>query len=130
MAFIRYKAGTRRLIPEKLGLSVWLVLHGYQEPADEKQSDFVAAVEEVVLNWHSAPDEYIKHNFADVAEKMIGEWRVDLFGRPSRPDYGPDLRLAEKWGLWARGKPTALAAEIISRMKAPRTRKPVQKVLL
>lgn len=123
MAFVKYKSGHRQVLPDSKAVAIWLVLHGYVEAESEKQESFVASVEEVMLSWPTAPDEYIKHNFNDIAEKMIASWRVDVFGCPTRPDYGADLRMAEKWGLWARGKQTALAAEVISHMRTPKRKK-------
>lgn len=130
MAFIKFKSGIRQLLNNETAIAVWRVLHGYADPQTEEQQRFVGSVDEVIISWQNAPDDYIKHNFNAVAAKMIEQWTVDIFGHPSRPNYGHDLQAAQKWGLWAGGKQTALAKEIISHMKKPRQRRIEQTTLV
>jgi hypothetical protein len=120
MAVLKYKTGRKQLIPERMALPIWQVLYGYRQPDNEQQRQFVRTVDDVSLSWKSAPDEYIKENLEEIIPQIIATWRVDRNGHPTRPDYGPDLRFAEKWGLWARGKPTKLAEDAIAVTTRPK----------
>lgn len=110
MACIRFTDGSRKFVPEPIGVRLWRCLHGLAA-ATEDQRDYLARVRTVYLNWRTAPDEYIRRNLPDIVEAVTKGWVVDSDGRPLRPSTQEEYAFAAKWGLWVNGHPSALVTD-------------------
>ncbi len=112
MALILHTDGTREVRSEAEAEKLWLIKVGRARPTNVAQERYVrlirSTIRKVKLNYHTAPDEYIRANFDEIMEEALRDWIVDRRGRPSRPQTSWDLAFAIKWGLWYRNKPTAL----------------------
>lgn len=116
MAVVKLKTGQRKFVPEEAGVSMWLCKHGFEVP-DPEQQRYLEQVSDIVLNWRYAPDEYIRRNLLRIIPQVVADWFVDPNGRPVRPARREDYIFAEKWGLWAKNKPTALVIDAQEQMQ-------------
>lgn len=112
MAYILHTDGTREVRSEAEAEKLWLIKVGRARPTTKAQEKYVELIRQTVtkvkLNYRTAPDDYIRANFDEVMENALRDWVVDRRGNPTRPQSDFDLAFAIKWGLWYRGKPTAL----------------------
>lgn len=127
MAIVVFVNGKKMRLPAGKAHEVWKVLNNEIE-GDEKQQEFCMKVDKIYLNWHNAPDSYIKAHFEILAPMIIGQWMVapvalgdgrkSSIGEPARPE--PSARdnwaFSEKWGLIAYGRPTPLAKSYFSQV--------------
>lgn len=61
MAFIRFKDQTCRFMPQDKALDIWRVKRG-KMPATAKQQAYCETVQEVYLNWRTAPADYVEEH--------------------------------------------------------------------
>lgn len=107
MAYLILTNGNKRNVPPDLGMRLWNSLH---DPSglDEDQLDYLKTIKAVFLNWHKAPDEYVAGNLDWIIPLALNDWRIDRYGKHTRPDSDEAWRFAKRWGLWEFGAPTAL----------------------
>lgn len=110
MAYIKFKTGLRQLVPDDKAVSIWLAKYGFLD-VDPEQKHFIDCVSTIHIDYRHAPDEYIRRNLNEIIPRVLMSWRVDASGRPACPCTREDYIFAEKWGLWAKGKPTALVID-------------------
>lgn len=120
MAIIRFNDGTTTECNGATGIKLWHILQGNAEPTP-KEEKIAMKVKKIYLNWREAPDDYIEERFAVIAPMVISHWMVEgtpsgqhqhgSIGLATRPMPGDSFTLdfCKKWGLWEKGKPTALA---------------------
>lgn len=120
MALVRFNDGTpERSVSADEGSGIWQVLNGEVDGAPEQQA-FCERVSRVCLNWHNAPDSYIKAHFDIIAPMVMGSWIVDSYkvadgkhasrGQILHPEPGDfnGWAFGKKWGLLKNGKLTEL----------------------
>lgn len=110
MAIVEMSNGERRYISAEQGEKLW---KGLRDPngLDEAQLDFLSKVKRLFLNWHVAPDDYIKENLKSIIPIALIEWRVDRYGIPLQPISKVSWAFARRWGLWENGAPTRLVTD-------------------
>lgn len=126
MALVRFNNGEResKLTPES-GAELWSVLNGETE-GNEKQQAFCEKVSKVYLNWHNAPDSYIRERLDIIAPMVMSSWMVKGWktadgklvsdGTVTRPEPS-DLEgwaFGKKWGLLKNGQLTDLGRRYAS----------------
>lgn len=115
MAFVLHTDGTREWRSEAEAEKLWLIKVGRANPQNEAQKRYVRfirkSIKRVILNYRTAPEEYVRAYLPEIAERAVAQWIVDRRGRPVRPATDEDMAFAIKYGLWRggkRGRPTAL----------------------
>lgn len=112
MAYVQFTNGKRQLYtkPEEILrlILVWYVITGQKQAMDARLKAYCHRVKSVKLNWHEAPDDYIRWNLNELIAKAVSEWAVDQHGKPVRPTSNAGWIFAKKYGLWKAGKPTNL----------------------
>lgn len=112
MAYIQYTNGAREFRSEAEAEKLWLIKVGRAAPQTPAQEAYVKQIRKrikrVYLDYRTAPEAYIQAHLSEIVLRAISSWIVDRKGRPTRPATKEDLDFAIKYGLFARGKPTAL----------------------
>jgi hypothetical protein len=122
MAKIRFVDGGERNLKPDVALSVWEVLSGRQEPTSD-QEKYVAQISKIYLNYHTAPDDYIKERFDIIVQLHFADWMIHRCDSPYCPRNGtltrPDparqiaVEFARKWGLIHHGVITQKAKKYL-----------------
>ncbi len=107
MALVIMNNGIRRQVTTPAAVKIWQALSGEIAPTKD-QAAFISQVKQVHLNWHVAPDSYIKANLHNLMPSILNEWAVDTTGKPHRPATDRALSFAKHYGLWKHDKPTEL----------------------
>lgn len=109
MAHVIYKDGKRTALSVEQGVKLWKALRSPTGLTDE-QLDRLANIKAVYLNWHTAPDDYIRENLSAIIPLALNDWYVNSQGKPTKPQSDEAWRFAKKWGLWQFGRPTLLVS--------------------
>jgi hypothetical protein len=112
MAYIRYADGSQEFKPETEAEKLWRILDGQAKPMNEAQRRYCESVrrnvKKVVLNFHTAPEDYIRKNLQKILPQIVANWVVDRRGKPLRPANAEQWAFAKKYGLWKGHRPSAL----------------------
>lgn len=112
MAYVQYTDGHRELPDEETAVKLWRIKSGQAKPMTKAQKQYCSRIRRevkvVVLNWHEAPEDYIRANLSHLIPQIVGSWVRDRTGRPLRPGTAADWDFAKKYGLWRGRKPTQL----------------------
>lgn len=60
MALVKFKSRKVMFLPPETANAMWLAMYGYIKPTPE-QERFLRNVEEIYLNRHRAPEQYLRH---------------------------------------------------------------------
>lgn len=118
MALVIMRDNTKKKVSQDIALKMWWVKRG-QRQATMQQKLFVKHIQHIYLDWHSAPDEYIKQNLDSIIPQAIDEWAADPKGKPTRPATPEAWRFARKWNLWIAGQPSFKVKHFIQTGKLP-----------
>lgn len=112
MAYVQYKNGKKALIGERQAILWWRIITGRCETNTDKEKAYAdkvkSEVQRVVINWTTAPEDYIRANLPNIIPFAVSLWVVDEKGRPLKPSTSRDWDFAKKYGLWRGGKPSTL----------------------
>jgi hypothetical protein len=115
MALLIRKDGTKELHtkPEDEArlYKVWQVLAGRAVPDSPELARFCDGVQKVILNWRTAPEEYVRARLNEIVPQVIASWVVDRNGNPLRPATKQQYEFARKYGLVKGYKPTNLVTK-------------------
>ena len=112
MAYVEFIDGQRQLYrkPDDIRrlVLVWRVITGQEKQPDPVTKLYASKVKKVRLNWHEAPEDYVRWNLNEILPSALREWAVDVHGNVLRPGNSRAWDFAKKYGLWKGGKPTPL----------------------
>lgn len=110
MALVEYIDGKRELSRDrdkvKRLVLAWRALVGEDKDPDPDIAVYAKTIKRIRLNWHEAPEDYIRWNLNEILPQVLNEWAVDMKGKPLRPGNSRSWDFAKRYGLWKAGKPT------------------------
>ena len=84
MALIIYTDGSKKLCnkpgDEARLFKVWQVITGRTAADSPELERFSKSVKQVILNWRTAPEQYVRANLAHIIPQATTEWVVDGAG--------------------------------------------------
>jgi hypothetical protein len=115
MALLIYTDGSKSLHnkpgDEERLFKVWQVITGRKIPDSHELTRFSLSVKQVILNWRTAPEEYVRAHLQHIIPQAVAEWVVDGAGTPLRPSTPWGYEFARKYGLYRGNKPTNLVTK-------------------
>jgi hypothetical protein len=112
MALIFHTDGKREFAPESRAEKLWRILVGQAVPINSAQKQYCDSVKreikKVVLNYHTAPEDYVRANLSKLLPQILADWTVDRQGNPLHPATAASWDFAKKYGLWKGRKPTSI----------------------
>lgn len=103
MALLILKDGKRQIFSkpddEARLFKIWQVKVGNAVPDSPELARYAESVSKVILNWKTAPEEYVRHHLNVIVPQAVAEWIVDSKGHPIRPSTHWGWEFARKYGL-------------------------------
>jgi len=114
MALITHTDGSREFKAEDEAVKLWRILDGQAKPMNDSQKRYCDQVrhdvKRVVLNYRTAPEDYVRKNLHKLLPQILADWVVDAHGRPMRPANAWQWAFAKKYGLWKGHRPSQIVA--------------------
>jgi hypothetical protein len=107
MAYLITTDNKKVCISGKVGAFLWKSLND-PDGTDKHTAQQLKKVKKLYLDWHNAPDSYIRENLNAIIDMALDEWAVDGSGEVVRPASDRAWQFAKRWGLWEFGRPTGL----------------------
>jgi hypothetical protein len=115
MALLIFTDGSRKICnkpdDEARLFKVWQVKTGREIPDSPQLAQYCEGVKKVILNWHTAPEEYVRAHINDLLPQILADWVVGRDGVPLRPGSAWGWEFAKKYGLMKGYTPTNLVTK-------------------
>lgn len=115
MALLIHTDGSKELCikpaDEARLFKVWQVKVGHAIPDSPQLAKYAEGIKKVVLNWRTAPEEYVRYHLNDIVPIAVADWVVAPDGTPLRPSTPSGWDFAKKYGLMKGYSPTNLVTK-------------------